>query len=190
MWSSTRRRSCASTATCRRWPRPSARPGTIAGRARRRSTTTRTAATRSSSAAIADYAGVEPENVVLGAGADDLILLCARAVRGAGRHGRDRGLADLPALPDRRRARRRGGRRRRPGRHVLLPPEQPDGGARRPARGAAARRRRGVLRVRGRDGRRTCSTTASSCSGRSRRRSGSRARASATRSPTARPPPS
>jgi histidinol-phosphate/aromatic aminotransferase/cobyric acid decarboxylase-like protein/imidazoleglycerol phosphate dehydratase HisB len=29
--------------------------------------------------AIAAYAGVEPENVVLGAGADDLLLLCARA---------------------------------------------------------------------------------------------------------------
>jgi histidinol-phosphate/aromatic aminotransferase/cobyric acid decarboxylase-like protein/imidazoleglycerol phosphate dehydratase HisB len=35
-------------------------------------------------AAIADYAGVEPENVVLGAGADDLILLCARAFAGPG----------------------------------------------------------------------------------------------------------
>jgi histidinol-phosphate aminotransferase len=35
-------------------------------------------------AAIADYAGVAPENVVLGAGADDLILLCARAFAGAG----------------------------------------------------------------------------------------------------------
>ena len=34
--------------------------------------------------AIADYAGVEPENVVLGAGADDLILLCARAYAGPG----------------------------------------------------------------------------------------------------------
>jgi histidinol-phosphate/aromatic aminotransferase/cobyric acid decarboxylase-like protein/imidazoleglycerol phosphate dehydratase HisB len=34
--------------------------------------------------AIADYAGVEPENVVLGAGADDLILLCARAFAGPG----------------------------------------------------------------------------------------------------------
>ncbi len=33
---------------------------------------------------IADYAGVEPENVVLGAGADDLILLCARAFAGPG----------------------------------------------------------------------------------------------------------
>ena len=34
--------------------------------------------------AIADYTGVEPENVVLGAGADDLILLCARAFAGPG----------------------------------------------------------------------------------------------------------
>ena len=35
-------------------------------------------------AAIASYAGVAPENVVLGAGADDLILLCARAFAGPG----------------------------------------------------------------------------------------------------------
>src|SRR5207253_11175149 len=35
-------------------------------------------------AAIARYAGVAPENVVLGAGADDLILLCARAFAGPG----------------------------------------------------------------------------------------------------------
>jgi histidinol-phosphate aminotransferase len=34
--------------------------------------------------AIASYAGVEPENVVLGAGADDLILLCARSYAGRG----------------------------------------------------------------------------------------------------------
>jgi histidinol-phosphate aminotransferase len=34
--------------------------------------------------AIAAYAGVEPEQVVLGAGADDLILLVARAFAGAG----------------------------------------------------------------------------------------------------------
>jgi histidinol-phosphate aminotransferase len=34
--------------------------------------------------AIAEYAGVEPENVVLGAGADDLILLCARTFASAG----------------------------------------------------------------------------------------------------------
>ena len=34
--------------------------------------------------AIAEYAGVGPENVVLGAGADDLILLLARAFAGPG----------------------------------------------------------------------------------------------------------
>jgi histidinol-phosphate aminotransferase/imidazoleglycerol-phosphate dehydratase/histidinol-phosphatase len=33
---------------------------------------------------IARYAGVEPENIVLGAGADDLILLCGRAFAGPG----------------------------------------------------------------------------------------------------------
>ena len=33
---------------------------------------------------IAEYAGVEPENVVIGAGADDLILLCARSFAGPG----------------------------------------------------------------------------------------------------------
>src|SRR5262249_14058019 len=35
-------------------------------------------------AAIARYAGVEPENIVLGAGADDLILLIARSFAGPG----------------------------------------------------------------------------------------------------------
>jgi histidinol-phosphate/aromatic aminotransferase/cobyric acid decarboxylase-like protein/imidazoleglycerol phosphate dehydratase HisB len=35
-------------------------------------------------AAIAEYAGVDPDNVVLGAGADDLIMLVARAYAGAG----------------------------------------------------------------------------------------------------------
>jgi histidinol-phosphate aminotransferase len=35
-------------------------------------------------AAVSEYAGVEPANVVLGAGADDLILLCARAFAGPG----------------------------------------------------------------------------------------------------------
>src|SRR4030095_12714655 len=34
--------------------------------------------------AIADYAGVAPENVVLGAGADDLILLLARSFASPG----------------------------------------------------------------------------------------------------------
>jgi histidinol-phosphate/aromatic aminotransferase/cobyric acid decarboxylase-like protein/imidazoleglycerol phosphate dehydratase HisB len=64
-------------------PLPSTRPGTIAG-----------SLARASSypgggyvplrRAIAEYVGVDPENVVLGAGADDLILLCGRAYAGAG----------------------------------------------------------------------------------------------------------
>jgi histidinol-phosphate aminotransferase/imidazoleglycerol-phosphate dehydratase/histidinol-phosphatase len=64
-------------------PLPSTRPGTIAG-----------ALARVSGypgggylplrRAIADYVGVDPENVVLGAGADDLILLAARAYAGPG----------------------------------------------------------------------------------------------------------
>ncbi|HUP33523.1 MAG TPA: aminotransferase class I/II-fold pyridoxal phosphate-dependent enzyme [Gaiellaceae bacterium] len=65
------------------FPHPSARPGTIAG----------ALAEVNGYAhggypllvrAIADYADVEPVNVVLGAGADDLILLCARAYAGPG----------------------------------------------------------------------------------------------------------
>jgi histidinol-phosphate/aromatic aminotransferase/cobyric acid decarboxylase-like protein/imidazoleglycerol phosphate dehydratase HisB len=46
--------------------------------------------------AIAAYAGVEPENVVLGAGADDLILLCARTFAGA---GDSVAIADAPTYP-------------------------------------------------------------------------------------------
>jgi len=34
--------------------------------------------------AIADYNEVEPENIVLGAGADDILMLCARAYAGPG----------------------------------------------------------------------------------------------------------
>jgi histidinol-phosphate/aromatic aminotransferase/cobyric acid decarboxylase-like protein/imidazoleglycerol phosphate dehydratase HisB len=46
--------------------------------------------------AIAAYAGVEPGNVVLGAGADDLILLCARTFAGPG----DRvAIAEEPTYP-------------------------------------------------------------------------------------------
>ena len=46
--------------------------------------------------AIAEYAGVAPAQVVLGAGADDLIMLCARAFAGPG----DRvAIADEPTYP-------------------------------------------------------------------------------------------
>ena len=73
-------------------PLPSTRPGTIAG------------ALASISSyppggyvelrrAIAEYNGVGPENVVLGTGADDLILLCARCFAGPG----DR--VAIPAAP-------------------------------------------------------------------------------------------
>src|SRR5207253_3095887 len=64
-------------------PRPSARPGTIAA-ALARVSGYPAGGYRTLRRAIADYAGVEPENVVLGAGADDLILLCARAYAGPG----------------------------------------------------------------------------------------------------------
>ena len=47
-------------------------------------------------AAIAEYAGAEPDNVVLGAGADDLILLAARTFAGPG----DRvAIVDEPTYP-------------------------------------------------------------------------------------------
>jgi histidinol-phosphate aminotransferase len=46
--------------------------------------------------AIADYSGVEPENVVLGPGADNLLMLCARSYAGPG----DRiAIADEPSYP-------------------------------------------------------------------------------------------
>jgi histidinol-phosphate aminotransferase len=46
--------------------------------------------------AIADYNGVEPENVVLGSGADNLLMLCARSYAGPG----DRiAIADEPSYP-------------------------------------------------------------------------------------------
>jgi histidinol-phosphate aminotransferase len=46
--------------------------------------------------AIADYNGLEPENVVLGAGADDLLMLCARAYAGP---GTTVAIANEPAYP-------------------------------------------------------------------------------------------
>jgi histidinol-phosphate/aromatic aminotransferase/cobyric acid decarboxylase-like protein/imidazoleglycerol phosphate dehydratase HisB len=64
-------------------PLPSTRPGAIAG-ALARVNGYPSGGYRALRRAIADYAGVEPENVVLGAGADDLILLCARAYAGPG----------------------------------------------------------------------------------------------------------
>lgn len=64
-------------------PLPSSRPGTIA-RALAEVNTYPHGGYGPLVPAIAHYAGVEPENVVLGAGADDLILLCARSYAGPG----------------------------------------------------------------------------------------------------------
>jgi len=64
-------------------PHPSARPGTLAG-ALAEVNGYAHGGYPGLVSAIADYAGLEPENVVLGAGADDLILLCARAFAGPG----------------------------------------------------------------------------------------------------------
>ena len=47
-------------------------------------------------AAIADYNGVSPENVVLGAGADDVLMLCARSYAGPGDQV---AIADEPSYP-------------------------------------------------------------------------------------------
>jgi histidinol-phosphate/aromatic aminotransferase/cobyric acid decarboxylase-like protein/imidazoleglycerol phosphate dehydratase HisB len=64
-------------------PPPSARPGTIAGVLARANEYPHGGYVELE-AAIAGYAGVEPANVVLGAGADDLILLAARTFAGPG----------------------------------------------------------------------------------------------------------
>ena len=126
-------------------PLPSTRPGAIAG-ALARVSGYPAAATARCARAIADYAGVEPENVVLGAGADDLILLCARAFAGPGDTIAIPPAPDLSALPDRRAARRRttGRAATDAGPDVRLPPEQPDRRARRrcPTRGRSSSTRR------------------------------------------------
>ena len=64
-------------------PLPSTRPGTVAG-ALARVNGYPGATYPPLRRAIADYCDVEPENVVLGTGADDLILLVARAYAGPG----------------------------------------------------------------------------------------------------------
>ena len=64
-------------------PVPSSRPGTIAGTLADINTYPH-GGFRTLTDAIARYNGVGSENVVLGAGADDIILLCARAFSGPG----------------------------------------------------------------------------------------------------------
>ena len=77
------------------WPLPSTRPGALAGALADVQNYPHGGFTELT-AAIARHAGVEPENVVLGAGADDLILLCARTFAGPG----DRvAIAEDPTYP-------------------------------------------------------------------------------------------
>jgi histidinol-phosphate/aromatic aminotransferase/cobyric acid decarboxylase-like protein len=77
------------------WPLPSSRPGTLAAALADVQNYPHGGYTELI-AAVARYAGVEPENVVLGAGADDLILLCSRAFAGPG----DRvAIVDEPTYP-------------------------------------------------------------------------------------------
>src|SRR3954468_13015213 len=71
-------------------PLPSTRPGAVAG-ALARISGYPAGGYRTLRRAIAESAGVEPDNIVLGAGADDLILLCARSYAGPG---------DTVAIPD------------------------------------------------------------------------------------------
>ena len=76
-------------------PPPTARPETIAD-ALERIQSYRHGGFPELLRAIADYNGLEPENVVLGSGADDLLMLCARAYAGPG----DRvAIADEPSYP-------------------------------------------------------------------------------------------
>ena len=64
-------------------PLPSSRPATVAAALARVNEYPRAFYTILTDA-IAEYAGVAPENIVLGAGADDLILLVTRAFAGPG----------------------------------------------------------------------------------------------------------
>ena len=76
-------------------PLPSSRPGAIAGALARINSYAHGGYPELVDA-IAHYAGVGPENIVLGAGADDLILLCARAFAGP---GDTVSIADDPTYP-------------------------------------------------------------------------------------------
>jgi len=65
------------------WPLPTSRPGALAGALADVHNYPHGGYTELT-AAVARYADVAPDNVVLGAGADDLILLCARSFAGPG----------------------------------------------------------------------------------------------------------
>ena len=182
---SIRRRCCGSTRTRRRSRLP--RRGRARSRARSRaSAATRRAATASCAGRSRTTPACEPENVVLGAGADDLILLCARAYAGP---GDTIAVPAAPTYPLFRIAAQLAGAEIGdvdPVLDVRLPPEQPDRRARAAAGRAAARRRRGVLRVQRRRRRSPLLDDGVIVLRTFSKLFGSRARASATRSPRAR----
>ena len=82
-------------------PLPSSRPGAIAAALADGEHVPARRLSRASTRRSPRYAGVEPENVVLGAGADDLILLRRARVRRARRRRRGPAGADVSALPRR-----------------------------------------------------------------------------------------
>ena len=134
------------------WPRPSARPGTIAGRLAEINAYPH-GGYPELLRAIADYAGVEPEQIVLGAGADDLILLCARAFAGP---GDTVAIAESPTYPLYAVAAGLAGAEvgdADPAVTFTCRPNNPTGELGDLPDGPAAGRRRGVLGVRRRDGR-------------------------------------
>ena len=106
---SIRSRSSASTATSPPLPLPTLAARRDRGGAREVNTYPHGGYPRARTRRSPTYAGVEPENVVLGAGADDLILLVARAFAGPGDTVAIAEAADVSAL-----SRRGAARRRRP----------------------------------------------------------------------------
>jgi len=132
-------------------PLPSSRPGAIAG-ALAEINTYPHGGYGELVRGIAAYAGVEPENVVLGAGADDLILLCARAFAGPGDTVE---LPPEPTYPLFRIAVELAGAEAGdddPAFAFCCRPNNPSGALDPLPATRPARRRRGLLRVLGRDG--------------------------------------
>ena len=94
-----RPRSCASTETCPGQPPPTARPGTIAGTLAQANMYAH-GGYPELVAAIARVRRASPARTLCSAsGADNLIMLCARAYAGSGRSHRDRRRAHLSPLP-------------------------------------------------------------------------------------------
>ena len=145
---STRRRSLRFDQNTPPLPLPSTRPGTIAGALADVNTLSRTAATRDLRAAIARYAGVEPENVVARRGRRRPDPALRPRLRRPGRHRRDPGAPTYPLYRIAARARGRRGA-------ATDDPRSPSAAARTTRRASSARSR---MRGRSSSTRRTSST--------------------------------